>query len=126
MKQLRDVAIYIRGCSEARALAWVRAVLGGQLGAPIDLGQSTGFEIPGGMLILTPEVEDQPILGVWFRTTEPPWASHADCARAAARALSCEVLAEPDLPSPDYSDTMLEVAATAPHVERLVVFPESS
>lgn len=119
MSQL-SVAIYISNCTQDRALAWVRSSLGCKLDDPVNAGDSIAYAITGGALVLTSDIEGQPILEVWFNTPNHPWSSDADCARAASQAPSCTVLADPGGEYPAGSDIWLEVAGNS---ERLVTFP---
>lgn len=119
MTLLHSVEIFICDCAQERVLTWASSSLRCQLGAPLDAGDSIAYVVTGGALVLTPDIEDLLILGVWFNTSDHPWISDADCARAASRALSCTVLADPGSEYPAGSGVWLEVSGSK---ERLVAF----
>ncbi len=121
MARLRDVEVYLRDCPIGRAVTWVRANVG-PLDGPLDGGGSVIYHLTAGAVILTPGVEDGQFLGVWFNTADRPWATDAECARAAAAALSCVVRCDPGSSYPDVhpqSDVFLEIDGTS---ERLVAW----
>jgi hypothetical protein len=65
-----------------------------------------------GIVIVTPNIQDGPFVGVEFNMPHIPWATAVDCGRQAARELGCVVRCEPGQYFPEVdplSDAVLEI-----------------
>jgi hypothetical protein len=122
-----EVEVYLRDCPVERVLAWVREAVG-PLTGPFDCGGVVAYHpaTGPGAVVVTPSVEGGPFLGVWFNTPARPWATDAECARAAARDLGCVARCDPSREHPELppgADVWLEVSGG---VERLVAWGQDA
>lgn len=127
MERQSEVEVYLRDCPIERALAWVRETVGSVAG-PFDCGTAVAYHptTSPGAVVLTPGVEGGPFLSVWFNTPARPWATDAECARAAARDLGCVVRCDPSREHPELppgADVWLELSDG---VERLVAWGQDA
>lgn len=88
------IEIYVRTCSEADAVAWLRDVLEGLTqvrGEPIVTYEGTyeGATVP---VQITEHVENGPYTSLWFNAPTMPWETAPECAREAHEGLGKEVL----------------------------------
>jgi hypothetical protein len=106
-----SIEIYVLDCPREQLLSWIEMSLG-PLGEPEDGGRAIVYPSGVGPVILTPGIDDGPFTGVWFNTTDRPWATDVDCGRQAARALGCTVRCDPGDQFPEghwAADTFLEI-----------------
>lgn len=94
MDQYPDIEIYL-DCNDVER---IRAWLGEALGTPVELARTGNKQWRAQPLyqdsplpvLLVEEAADR-FASLWFDSPRTPWARDADCARAASRALGCEV-----------------------------------
>ena len=65
MAKHADVEIFVRGCEDARLLAWFEAVAGPARVAWEREG-ATGYATAKGEIIVTHRMEDGPFDGIWI------------------------------------------------------------
>jgi hypothetical protein len=109
MERQTDVEIYLRDCPPKRIMAWVESVAGALKSTHDEDGRAI-YDSSIGVVVITQQIEDQPLTSVWFNTPRTPWASDVECARAAAAALGCVTLCSPGDEYPDAEeDELLEI-----------------
>jgi hypothetical protein len=115
-----EIEIYLRDCPSERLVEWLRSVVG-PLKDPVKVGAAVVYPSAVGSVVVTPNIEDGPFVGVWFNTHSSPWGTDVECARQAARELACTVRCCPgqDFPEVPFwvSDTFLEISGG---VEQLI------
>jgi hypothetical protein len=122
MKRQTDIEIYVRDCPIERIVAWLETVVG-----PVGKGEACGEAFAHatsiGTVVITPQIEGGPFVGVWFPTPNSPWLTDVDCGRQAARELGCVVRCDPGQHYPDVplwaSDQFLEITGGT---ERIVTW----
>ena len=107
-----EIEIYLRDCTYERLLAWLEAVVG-PLGPAEVAGEAMVYSSSVGPVVVRPEIEGCPFVGVWFNSPKTPWATDVDCGRQAARELKCVVRCCPGQHFPEVpwwaSDKFLEI-----------------
>jgi len=113
------IEIYVRDCSEAEAVDWLRDCLDDvkrQEDALVVTYEGTyeGDPVP---IQVAEHVENGPYTSLWFNAPEMPWDTAAACARDAQAGLEKEVLCF--LSDPERPWTMLRVTdAGEAHVDK--------
>lgn len=113
MERQPEIEIYLRDCPSERLLSWLDSKIG-QLGQAEEAGAAAIYQTTSGAIVVTPNVEDGPFVGVWFNLPDTPWRSDVECARQAARELGCVVRCCPGREFPAVpawaQDVFLEIA----------------
>ena len=119
MEQQTAIEIYIKDCPNDRLFAWIESAVG-PLGNPEEIGDATLYPSPLGPVIITPNIQDGPFVGVEFIMPHSPWATDVDCGRQAARELGCIVRCDPGQHFPEVdplSDAVLEINGYTERIE---------
>jgi len=120
---MQDIEVYIREPVIRRVLGWLSSELG-ELEEVTAANAKPGVrsfraveQSPSIPIMINQAVEGSAYTGIWFNADNTPWASDADCARAAYKAFSLPVQCDPG-PEHNGQDEFLRIDDQG---ERLVV-----
>jgi hypothetical protein len=120
-----EIEIYVRDCPPERLVMWLESVVG-PLAQAEPAGKAVVYQSGVGPVVVTPQVEGGPFVGVWFNSCATPWATDVDCGRRAARDLRCVVRCSPGQQFPHVpwwaADKFLEIDGD---VEQIVTWEDA-